>query len=351
MPCWMARDAAPSPGCAVTAARREPAESSSPGPSSPDRPSAAPPPRVATLILNPRAGSRERAVERVIAAAAELGWRLRVEETNARAHATELADEAVRRGDPVLLIGGGDGTLNEVLQAVTGTETAVGAIPFGTMNVWVRELGLSLDPAEATRQLLTGQIRRIDLGRVNGRNFLLMAGIGFDAEAIHALEHRPVGRWRALSFFVEGALAAIRTHGQRVRVHADNEAFTTNAALVTVGNTRLWAGAVQITHRASVADGLLDVCIFPGRALALKFWYLLLVLLGRHDAHPDVIYRQVRELHVQARPPIPIQLDGEPAGQTPALVQIVPGALRVLVGPGHAEVLEGAPCEVASLAD
>jgi YegS/Rv2252/BmrU family lipid kinase len=273
-----------------------------------------------------------------------------VVETTARAHATELADEAARRGDPLVLIGGGDGTLNEVIQALAGTNTAVGAIPFGTMNVWVRELGLSLDPAEATRQLLTGQIRRIDVGRINGRFFLLMAGIGFDAEAIHALGDRPAGRWRALIFFLTGALAAIRTRGQRVRIKADGETFYTNAALVTVGNTRLWAGAVQITHRASVADGLLDVCVFPGRSLLVKLWYLLLVLIGRHDAHPDVIYRQIRDLYVQARPPIPIQLDGEPAGQTPAHVQVVPGALRVLVGPGHAQALDGAPCEAASLA-
>jgi diacylglycerol kinase (ATP) len=219
------------------------------------------------------------------------------------------------------------------------------------MNVWVRELGLSLDPAEATRQLLTGQIRRIDLGRVNGRYFLLMAGIGFDAEAIHALETASDGRFRAWTFFLTGALAAIRTHGQRVRIRADGEAFETNAALVTVGNTRLWAGAVQITHHASAADGLLDVCIFPGRSLLYKLWYLALVIVGQHDHHPDVIYRQVRALYVAARPPIPIQLDGEPAGQTPAHVEVVPSALRVLVGPGHAQALAGAPTDAESLLD
>ena len=330
----------------MTAASSEPA-------ASPEVASEAAPPtlREVTLILNPRAGSRERDVDRVCAVARELGWHLRIVETNAKAHATELASEAARRGDRIVLIGGGDGTMNEVIQALAGTQTAVGAIPFGTMNVWVRELGLSLDPAEATRQLLTGQIRRIDLGRVNGRYFLLMAGIGFDAEAIHALGDTSVRRFRAWTFFLTGALAAIRTRGQRVRIRADAEAFETNAALVTVGNTRLWAGAVQITHRATAADGLLDVCIFPGRSLLTKVWYLALVLIGRHDDHPDVTYRQVRSLYVATRPPIPIQLDGEPAGQTPALVEVVPGSLRVLVGPGDAQALAGAPTDAESVAD
>jgi len=210
------------------------------------------------------------------------------------------------------------------------------------MNVWVRELGLSLDPAEATRQLLLGQIRRIDLGRINDRYFLLMAGIGFDAEAVHALEDAPSGRFRAVTFFLTGMRAALRTHGQRVRIRADHKTFETNAALVTVGNTRLWAGAVQITHRAAAADGLLDVCIFPARSLLTKLRYFALVLIGRHDDDPDVTYRKVRELRVAARRPIPVQVDGEPFGVTPARVEIVPGALLVMVGPGDAPSLKGA---------
>ncbi|MGE3267453.1 MAG: diacylglycerol kinase family protein [Chloroflexota bacterium] len=309
-----------------------------------ERPDAAPQPstRTAFLILNPRAGSRHGAIHRVVAVAAELGWSLRVVETTARGDATRLAAEAVQRRDRFVLIGGGDGTMNEVIQALAGTQTAVGAIPFGTMNVWVRELGISLDPADATRQLLLGQVRRIDLGRVNDRHFLLMAGIGFDAEAVHSLGDAPKGRFRALTFFLTGALAAIRTRGQRVRIRLDHESIETNAALVTVGNTRLWAGAVQITHRATAADGLLDVCVFPARSLFTKLRYLALVLIGRHDTDPDVWYRQVRELHVVSRPPVPLQVDGEPFGMTPAHVMVVPGALQALVGNGQAPALDGA---------
>ena len=106
----------------------------------------------ALLILNPRAGVRanSREIERVVRAAAELGWRLDVVETLAAGDASLLAANAVRAGQPIVLAGGGDGTLNEVVQSLVGTTTAVGAVPLGTVNVWARELGLSLDPAEAT---------------------------------------------------------------------------------------------------------------------------------------------------------------------------------------------------------
>jgi YegS/Rv2252/BmrU family lipid kinase len=302
--------------------------------------------RSAPLILNPGSGVRahSRAVERVVRAAAERGWRLDVVETLAPGDATRLAADAARAGQPVVLAGGGDGTLNEVIQALAGTSTAVGAVPLGTVNVWVRELGLSLDPAEATGQLLRGQTRRLDLGRVNGRYFLLMAGLGFDAAAVHAVEGtRRKRRFGPLAFVAAGALEAIRTRGQRLRLRADGRTFETNAALVTVGNTRLWAGAVRITHRATAADGLLDVCVFPGLSLLTKLRHLFLVFIGRHEDDPDVTYLQVRELLVAARPPIPIQVDGEPFGTTPARIEIVPGAVRVLVGPGTAPALAGAP--------
>lgn len=305
--------------------------------------------RRALLIVNPRAGflARARPLDRVAETVAELGWTLEVRETVARGDATRLAAEAVERSLPVVLVAGGDGTLNEVVQVLAGTTTAVGAIPLGTVNVWVRELGLSLDPVEATRQLLSGQIRRVDLGRANGRYFLLMAGLGFDAEAVHAVEGAPKRRFGPLAFFAAGFFAAMRTRGARIRVRADGRVFETRAALVTVGNTRLWAGAVQITHRATAADGLLDVCIFPGQSLLSKLRHFGLVLLGRHEQDPEVTYLQVRELLVAARPTIPLQVDGEPSGRTPARIGVVPGGLLALVGAGAAPAVADAPvvCE------
>lgn len=301
----------------------------------------------ALLIVNPRAGSGTRSaiIARVVGAVEPLGWRLEVRETAARGDATRLAAEAVARKLPAVLVAGGDGTINEVIQALAGSETALGALPLGSMNVWIRELNLPRDPVEAARQIVLGQVRRIDLGRANGRYFLLMAGIGFDAEAIYAVEGEPKRRFGPFAILAAGLLAALRTRGTRVRVWADDRTFETTAALVTIGNTRLWAGMVRITHHASASDGLLDICFFPGRSLLSKLRHSLLVLIGRHHDDPDVTYLQVRGLTLAARQPLPVQLDGEPFGMTPVRVEIVPGALRALVGQADSEVVADAPTD------
>lgn len=298
----------------------------------------------ALLIVNPRAGflARPWSVGRIVEAAARIGWTLDVRETLVRGDAARLAEQARQRGLPVVLVAGGDGTLNEAIQALVGSDTAVGPLPIGTINVWARELGLPLDPVNAARELLAGEVRQIDLGRANGRYFLLMAGLGFDAEAVHAVEGVPKRRFGPLAFFAVGLMAAMRGRQARLRVRADDQVFETHAALVTVGNTQLWAGAVKITHQATAADGLLDVCVFGGQSVPAKLRHVLMVLRGRHADDPEVTYLQVRELLVAARPSMPLHVDGEPFGTSPARIEVVPGALRVLVGDGRAEVIVGA---------
>ena len=301
----------------------------------------------ALLIVNPRAGlvARSRAVRRVAVTLEQLGWDVEVRETAARGEAADVAREAAARGVHAVFTAGGDGTLNEAIQGLAGTETAIGALPLGTMNVWARELGLVLDPVEAARQLASGQVRRVDLGRANGRYFLLMAGLGVDAEAVLAAEGAPKRRFGALALIVAGIVAGARTTGSRLTLRVDGQPRRLQGAMVVVGNTRLWAGAVQITRRATASDGVLDVCIFPGRTLWDKLRHLALVLVGRHEADPDVTFLRARELLIVARPPLPLQVDGEPLGTTPARIEVVPGALRVLAGPGTAAALAGAPIE------
>ncbi|MDP8921321.1 MAG: diacylglycerol kinase family lipid kinase, partial [Chloroflexota bacterium] len=284
----------------------------------------------ALLIVNPRAGlvARSRAVRRVVAALEQLGWDVEVCETRARGDAEGAARDAAARGIDVVLTAGGDGTLNEAIQGLAGTDTAVGALPLGTMNVWVRELGLALDPVEAARQMAAGQVRRLDLGRVNGRYFLLMAGLGLDAEAILAVEGGPKRRFGPLAIVMAGVVAGARTTGSRLSLRVDDRPYRLQAAMLVAGNTRLWAGTVQITRRATASDGVLDVYVFPGRTLLDKLRHLALVLIGRHEHDPDVTYLRARELLIAARPPLPLQVDGEPHGTTPARIEAVPGARR-----------------------
>ena len=301
----------------------------------------------ARLIVNPQSGPVARSVEvrRVADVFVGRGWELERCETTGRGEATRLAAEAAERGLAAVLVAGGDGTLNEAIQGLVGTRTAVGGLPLGTVNVWARELGLSLDPARAARQLADGQVRRVDLGWANGRYFLLMAGLGLDAEAVARVQGEPKRRLGPLAFVLAGAAVALRTRGAELTVRADGQPRRLRAAMVTVGNTRRWAGRFQITDRATAADGQLDACFFAGRSLPARLRHVVLVILRRHHDDPEVAYLRARDLRIAARPPLPLQVDGEPHGTTPVRIRVVPRSLRVLVGPGTAASLAGAPIE------
>ncbi|MBP8252727.1 MAG: hypothetical protein KAX40_10200 [Herpetosiphon sp.] len=137
----------------------------------------------ALVILNPMAGNshQRRAVAQGIAEwRSRHGWHVQLRETRRAGDATEIAQTEHGQYD-LVVAAGGDGTVNEVMNGLVETDTALAALPIGTGNVWVRELQQSVNPLTAARQLVDGRVQRIDVGKANSRYFLLMAGIGLDA--------------------------------------------------------------------------------------------------------------------------------------------------------------------------
>jgi hypothetical protein len=146
------------------------------------------------LIVNPSASSVTARTRIVIQKALSADHRLEVSATTRRGHATRLAQSAANDGIDVVVVLGGDGTLNEAANGLVGTDTALAALPGGSTNVFARTLGLPDDPVEATGALLdaidVASIRRVGLGSVNDRHFLFHAGIGFDAAVVEQVERR-----------------------------------------------------------------------------------------------------------------------------------------------------------------
>ena len=143
-------------------------------------------------------------------------------ETNRRGHATRFAHDAARRGVDVVVGFGGDGTLNEVANGIAGTDTALGALPGGSTNVFARTIGLPNDPVAAADLLAdgidAGNIRPIGLGPVNGRYFCFHIGVGFDAAVVAAVERRAsLKRWLGHPLFITAALTHV---APRLRPHA-----------------------------------------------------------------------------------------------------------------------------------
>ena len=137
-------------------------------------------------------------------------------ETNRRGHATRFAHDAARRGVDVVVGFGGDGTLNEVATGIAGTDTALGALPGGSTNVFARTIGLPNDPVAAVELLAggidAGDLRPIGLGRVNGRFFCFHTGVGFDAAVVATVEKRAqLKRWLGHPLFITAGLTTWAT--------------------------------------------------------------------------------------------------------------------------------------------
>ena len=306
-------------------------------------------PRV-VLLVNPRAGVRPAAISQVEAALHARGARVETVVTAQPGDGTVLARRAAASGADVLLACGGDGTINEAANGLAGTETALAAFPAGTVNVWAREVGIPADPGRAAALLWEGEWRRIDLGRAGDRYFLLMAGIGFDADVAAQVTGPEKRRWGALAYVGRGLVTALRWPRQRMWLLLDGRPLRRRGLFLVVGNTRLYGGVVNITHRAVADDGLLDVCLFGGQGMTEKVAHLLRVATRSHTRHRTVEYYRARRLTLVTRPRVPVQVDGETIGQTPMTFEAAPGALKVVVPRGNGDGLFLRPPEAAQRA-
>jgi diacylglycerol kinase (ATP) len=299
-----------------------------------DRPGTGQATRSAVIIANPTAGSypqHTRLLEEAVARLRASGWRVELQLTRKAGDAGELAAAAVAAQTQVVIAAGGDGTINEIIQELAGSETALGVLPSGTVNVWARETAIPLDIAGACAVLLHGRTRIIDLGCVNSRYFMLMAGIGLDATVTHAVEKKSIKRLGVVGYLLVGTWLGLGFASFRVRLRMNAQILRRQALQIVIGNTQLYGGAIKYTWRARCDDGLLDVCVVRKRGVLGRIVVALDFLLHRAQRRQWVSYSRCTSVEVRTRKPVAIQVDGDPFGYTPATFTLVPGALQVIV--------------------
>jgi YegS/Rv2252/BmrU family lipid kinase len=269
----------------------------------------------ACLITNPKSGKGGIDLTTVLPVLAAHGWQVDVRQKMNGGHATELARSAVAEGYDVVVAGGGDGTVGEIVDGVVGSEIAVGVLPGGTANLWAHELGVSMDLAEAARQLVGAQRRRVDVGRVtinggHGQHFLLMAGLGIDAAVLTRLSKRWKGRLGMLAYLPAIGRALPTTKPFAATLDLDGVSRQIEALQIVVGNTRRYASVASVTPDALVDDGQLDVCVLsPGNALSATQQISTLVLRKR-PSPISAVNDRVGMLTVRTNDIIPLQADG-----------------------------------------
>jgi diacylglycerol kinase (ATP) len=294
----------------------------------------------AQIILNPSAGQRDRRRElkTAIAYLEDRGWQVTLRETQRPGEATTYARQAVAEGYDVVVAAGGDGTVGEVANGLAGSEVALGMFPIGTTNVWALQMGIppfwplrQHSLLEAAKVLAEGHTRRVDLGEVNGRYFLLWAGVGLDAKVTEEVEPGAKKRLGGLAFVIAGIVVVREFAGTKVQVTIDGCEVNRRAVLVVASNAQLYAGIVRLATQARLDDGLLDILIFKGQGFPAILRHIFSVLTKRHLRDPEVEYYQARRVEISAAKPLSVHADDEPFTTTPVEIGIVPGALRVVV--------------------
>lgn len=297
--------------------------------------------REAVIIVNPAAHNRP-SPKRLREADAWLqghGWTTTWLETAAPGDATGMAAAASARGASLLFVCGGDGTLNEAVNGLAGTNTALAPIPGGTSNIWAREIGLDKKPAQAVELAATGDRRRVDLGRAGDRYFLLMAGYGIDAAVTRRVSLALKRRLGAAAYVLAALREWLTYRGAHATLRFDGQPYESDVLMLVAGNTRNYAGLTQITDRALVDDGFLDVCVYQGKGRLDVALHVILTAIRQHRRWKKVLYRRIRRLEIEWERPLPLQMDGDPQNSSPTRVEIVPEALWVAVPRGFTSPL------------
>jgi diacylglycerol kinase family enzyme len=298
------------------------------------------------LLVNSSASSVTARARVVIRKALSADHDVTLAETSRRGHATRLAQGAAGDGTDVVVVLGGDGTLNEAANGLAGTQTALAALPGGSTNVFARTLGLPNDPIEATGVLLDaldrGDVRPVGLGSVNGRYFLFHVGLGFDAASIEQVERRAsLKRYAGHPLFIYAALTTWMRHYDRSRPRfvvrigdevVDDGYFT--IVLNTNPYTYLGNRPLAIAPDAGLDRPLVAITIRSlDFAKVLPVIGSAIVAPARIQKNRWVSYRKgVSEMTVTGHGPFPYQVDGDFLGDATNLtLKHEPEVLRLVV--------------------
>jgi diacylglycerol kinase (ATP) len=328
----------------VRGRRRRPAARPAPAPAGERRP-------VVAVVVNPtKVGGRDPRRERVERQVLALGWDPpQWLPTTVEDPGTGQTRAALAAGADAVIAYGGDGTVRSVAGPLCHSGVPLGLLPAGTGNLLARNLGIGLNGGSsgldrAVGTALGGDTRAVDVARaeidVSGEDqrprretFLVMAGLGFDAQVMAAVHDQPRLKRVGWPAYVVAGIRIMRGRQTRVALHLDDAPpISRRVRTVIVGNCGELAGGAQLMPAAQLDDGRLDVVVVTPRGVAGWAAVTAMVLTRSRFGHSLVEHFQCRRVEVHAERPLPMQLDGDPIGEARTLrAEVDPGALLVRV--------------------
>ncbi|RYC31905.1 lipid kinase [Lichenibacterium minor] len=294
-----------------------------------DLPDARPPARRrALLIVNEHSRSGRERGDEAEAALDEAGLAVTRGHTDSREDVSRRIRE-MRGSVDLVVVGGGDGTINAAAPGIIGTGLPLGVLPLGTANDLARTLGLPMDLEGAVAAIAAGHLRRIDLGEVNGHPYFNVASLGFGVDLTHALTSDAKKRWGPLGYAVAGLRVLRRLRPFHVDIEIGGVRHPSRTVHLAVGNGRHYGGGMTVSHDAAIDDGRLDVYSLE----VASVWKLLMLLPALRSGHTqdwtEIHTLDGAEIRVTAHRERSVNADGEIVTRTPAVFRVLHDAVAV----------------------
>ncbi|WP_460325066.1 diacylglycerol kinase [Paenibacillus sp. YSY-4.3] len=288
----------------------------------------------ARLIYNPSSGREEmrRLLPDVLDRLDLAGIETSCHATTGEGDATREAAEAVRRGYDIIIAAGGDGTLNEVVNGMAGLENLppLGIFPMGTTNDFARAMGIPKRWEDYCDLVIENKTRPIDIGKVNGRHFINIAGGGSLTELTYEVPSKLKTMIGQLAYYMKGIEKVASLSPTELIISAEGHGVLEGEfMLFLIANSNSVGGFEKLAPDARIDDGLLDVIAVRKCNLAEFIRLLTMALRGDHFSDPRVVYFKTKRMEVTSPGLVQLNLDGELGGELPGVFEILPSHLRI----------------------
>lgn len=284
----------------------------------------------ALLLVNRHSRRGEETLTQAISQLRALGLEL-FEESTGKPQQLSNIIRLYRDQVDLVIIGGGDGTLNAAIEGLVETQLPLGILPLGTANDLARTLKIPPSIPEACEVIATGYSQQIDLGRVNDKHFFNVASLGLSVQITQQLDKKAKRFWGVLAYAATAIKVVWKARLFWAEIRLRGESIRVKTIQIAVGNGRYYGGGMAVADDAAIDDQRLDLY-----SLECQHWWQLIRLFpslrrGKHADWSEVRTLQGKEFEIYTRKPQPINADGEIVTYTPAKFQLVPRAITVFV--------------------
>ncbi len=259
-----------------------------------------------------------------------IGGELTIRTTHSAGHGTELAKKLDPQTEAVLVVGG-DGTVCEVVNGLIERRVPIVILRTGTENLLARELGMPTEPSDVAHTLLRGRVIPFDVGVLNDKRFIAVAGVGFDAECVVRMTTLRKGHITHGDYFWPIWRTFWSHRFPEILVRVEGKQVYQGQGFALIGNIARYSVGMRILSEAKHDDGLLDLCVMKCASRIQLLSHASRVIRGQHVNHRDVIYSQCREFSIESPTQVPVEVDGDFAGYLPIQASILPHAANFLV--------------------